>query len=324
MPTITIEEFLNINDRKNNYLKLKRLTSSVGLDNIIDSSYYNRPGMALFRYFIDFAYDKIQVFGRGEANYVITLDKENKIDIFEDLLAHKIPICIFTHSIMPPNSFLDIAIKNNICVVSTTLKTVEMHTKIKDLLEEQFIESVTIHGCLIEVFGVGVLIIGKSGVGKSEATLELIDKGHRLISDDTVEFKKLSDGRIIGKKNEFIKHNMEVRGIGVVDISRLSGMSAIRDRKRLDIVIELEHWQNMEQQYDRMGLDEKFYNILETDIPYLKIPVRSGRNISILIETAAKNFRLKNMGYNSAKELEKNLIIRIEKRKQNIENNNKN
>ena len=320
MPTITIEEFFNINDRKDNYLKLKRLTSSVGLNNIIDSAYYNRPGMALFGYFIDFAYDKIQVFGRGEANYVITLDKENKTDIFKSILSHKIPICIFTHNIMPPTSFIDIAIENNVCVAVANIKTIEMPDRIKYLLEEQFIESITIHGCLVEVFGVGVLIIGKSGVGKSEATLELIDKGHRLISDDTVEFRKLSDGRIIGNKNEFLKHNMEVRGIGVVDISRLSGMSAIRDRKRLDLVIELEYWNNMEQQYDRMGLDEKFYNILDRDIPYLKIPVRSGRNISILIETAAKNFRLKNMGYHSAKELEKNLILRIEKRKQDVEN----
>ena len=192
----------------------------------------------------------------------------------------------------------------------------DMIRNIENLIEEELIESHTVHGGLVEVFGVGVLILGKSGVGKSEATLELISKGHRLISDDTVEFKKLNDGRIIGRKNEFIKHNMEVRGIGVVDISRLSGMSAIRDKKRLDLVIELENW-NDDEQYDRMGLEEKTYNILNTEIPYIKIPVRSGRNICILIETAAKNFRLKEMGYNSAKELNKNLIAQIEKKKAN-------
>ena len=209
---------------------------------------------------------------------------------------------------------MEIAKKNNVCVVISELKTADMVRNIENLVEEEFTESFTIHGGLVEVFGVGVLILGKSGVGKSEATLELISKGHRLISDDTVEFKKLNDGRIIGRKNEFIKHNMEVRGIGVVDISRLSGMSAIRDKKRLDLVIELESW-NDDEQYDRMGLEEKTYNILDTEIPYLKIPVRAGRNICILIETAAKNLRLKEMGYNSAKELNKNLIAQIGKRK---------
>lgn len=226
------------------------------------------------------------------------------------------PLCIFTYNLNPPESFIKIAEKNNVCVIISELKTMDVIRNIENLIEEELIESHTVHGGLVEVFGVGVLILGKSGVGKSEATLELISKGHRLISDDTVEFKKLNDGRIIGRKNEFIKHNMEVRGIGVVDISRLSGMSAIRDKKRLDLVIELENW-NDDEQYDRMGLEEKTYNILNTEIPYIKIPVRSGRNICILIETAAKNFRLKEMGYNSAKELNKNLIAQIEKKKAN-------
>ena len=314
MPKITVEKFLKLNEERNNFLKIKCLTDSIGLDNEIIGYEVNRPGMALFRYFKDFAFERIQIFGNGEGNYVMTLAEEKKIDIFEELFKYKMPICIFTYNLIPPESFLEIAKKNNACVVISELKTADMVRNIENLVEEEFTESFTIHGGLVEVFGVGVLILGKSGVGKSEATLELISKGHRLISDDTVEFKKLNDGRIIGRKNEFIKHNMEVRGIGVVDISRLSGMSAIRDKKRLDLVIELESW-NDDEQYDRMGLEEKTYNILDTEIPYLKIPVRAGRNICILIETAAKNLRLKEMGYNSAKELNKNLIAQIGKRK---------
>ena len=316
MPKITVEKFLSLNEEKNNFLKVRLITDSIGMNNEIISYEVNRPGMALFGYFKDFAFERIQIFGKGEGNYVLTLAKENRLDIFEELFKYKMPICIFTYNLNPPESFIKIAEKNNVCVIISELKTMDMIRNIENLIEEELIESHTVHGGLVEVFGVGVLILGKSGVGKSEATLELISKGHRLISDDTVEFKKLNDGRIIGRKNEFIKHNMEVRGIGVVDISRLSGMSAIRDKKRLDLVIELENW-NDDEQYDRMGLEEKTYNILNTEIPYIKIPVRSGRNICILIETAAKNFRLKEMGYNSAKELNKNLIAQIEKKKAN-------
>ena len=316
MPKITVEKFLSLNEEKNNFLKVRLITDSIGMNNEIISYEVNRPGMALFGYFKDFAFERIQIFGKGEGNYVLTLAKENRLDIFEELFKYKMPLCIFTYNLNPPESFIKIAEKNNVCVIISELKTMDMIRNIENLIEEELIESHTVHGGLVEVFGVGVLILGKSGVGKSEATLELISKGHRLISDDTVEFKKLNDGRIIGKKNEFIRHNMEVRGIGVVDISRLSGMSAIRDKKRLDLVIELENW-NDDEQYDRMGLEEKTYNILNTEIPYIKIPVRSGRNICILIETAAKNFRLKEMGYNSAKELNKNLIAQIEKKKAN-------
>lgn len=316
MPKITVEKFLSLNEEKNNFLKVRLITDSIGMNNEIISYEVNRPGMALFGYFKDFAFERIQIFGKGEGNYVLTLAKENRLDIFEELFKYKMPLCIFTYNLNPPESFIKIAEKNNVCVIISELKTMVMIRNIENLIEEELIESHTVHGGLVEVFGVGVLILGKSGVGKSEATLELISKGHRLISDDTVEFKKLNDGRIIGRKNEFIKHNMEVRGIGVVDISRLSGMSAIRDKKRLDLVIELENW-NDDEQYDRMGLEEKTYNILNTEIPYIKIPVRSGRNICILIETAAKNFRLKEMGYNSAKELNKNLIAQIEKKKAN-------
>lgn len=316
MPKITVEKFLSLNEEKNNFLKVRLITDSIGMNNEIISYEVNRPGMALFGYFKDFAFERIQIFGKGEGNYVLTLAKENRLDIFEELFKYKMPLCIFTYNLNPPESFIKIAEKNNVCVIISELKTIDVIRNIENLIEEELIESHTVHGGLVEVFGVGVLILGKSGVGKSEATLELISKGHRLISDDTVEFKKLNDGRIIGRKNEFIKHNMEVRGIGVVDISRLSGMSAIRDKKRLDLVIELENW-NDDEQYDRMGLEEKTYNILNTEIPYIKIPVRSGRNICILIETAAKNFRLKEMGYNSAKELNKNLITQIEKKKAN-------
>ena len=216
MPKITVEKFLSLNEEKNNFLKVRLITDSIGMNNEIISYEVNRPGMALFGYFKDFAFERIQIFGKGEGNYVLTLAKENRLDIFEELFKYKMPLCIFTYNLNPPESFIKIAEKNNVCVIISELKTMDVIRNIEKLIEEELIESHTVHGGLVEVFGVGVLILGKSGVGKSEATLELISKGHRLISDDTVEFKKLNDGRIIGRKNEFIKHNMEVRGNGVV------------------------------------------------------------------------------------------------------------
>ncbi|WP_297298216.1 HPr(Ser) kinase/phosphatase [uncultured Brachyspira sp.] len=322
MPKLKVSEFLELNEKRNNYLKIRRLTGLAGMENEIFSLDINRPGMALFKYFKDFAFERIQIFGKGEANYVLTLNEENKTDIFEELLSYKIPICIFTYNITPPESFIEIAKKNNICIIISELKTCDLITGIEALAEEKFLESFTIHGGFVEVFGVGILILGKSGVGKSEATLELISKGHRLIADDIVAFTKLRDGRIIGTKNEYTGHFMEVRGIGVVNIERLSGMSAIRNRKKLDLIIELEHWKD-DEQYERTGLYDKTYSILNTEVPYLKIPVRSGRNICILIETAAKNLRLKEeMGYNSAKEFDKALIAQIEKKRMSQQINN--
>lgn len=307
MAKMSVKKFLELNENNNNLLKVRRLTGLSGLDNFITGYEVNRPGMALFKYFEDFAYDRIQVFGQGEGNYVIKLDKENNTGIFRDVLNYTIPICVFTTDIMPPDSFLSVALERNIPVLISELRTNSFIRAVATLLEDEFATVLITHGVFIEVFGVGVFIKGKSGVGKSEATLELISKGHRLIADDSVELRRLNDGLIIGKSSKILQHYMEVRGIGIVDIARLSGMSAIRDRKRLELIVELEYWKD-DDQYDRTGLEDKSENIMGVDIPYLKIPVRSGRNICILIETAAKNHRLKAMGYHSAKELNKLMI----------------
>jgi HPr kinase/phosphorylase len=308
MAKISVKKFLDINDNKNNPLKLRRLTGLAGLeDNFITSHEINRPGMVLFGYYEDFAFDRIQIFGRGEGNYAIKLEEENKIDLIEKFFSYDIPVSIFSHGIMPGELIIKASLDAAKPLLFSELPSGVLIRRISSIFGEEFSAVSVLHGVFIDVFGVGILIKGRSGVGKSEATLELLSRGHRLVADDSVELRRLNDDLIIGKTSKTLAHYMEVRGIGVVDISRLSGMSAIRDRKRLDLIVELVDWDESAD-YDRTGLDDKREDVMGVDISYLKIPIRSGRNVSVLIETASKNHRLKTLGYNSAKELNNNMI----------------
>lgn len=306
MAKISVKHFLELNEQKNNLLKVRQINTG-GIDNKLSTYDVNRPGMALFGYFEYFAFDRIQLFGKGEGNYLRKLNEEGKFSVFDDIFAYKLPICIFSNNIDPPDSFVEKATECNVPILVSELDTSKIVRFLVGLLENEFASSTSLHGVFIEVFGVGIFIKGKSGIGKSEATLELIERGHRLIADDSVEFKRLHDDLVIGRCNKTLKHNMEIRGIGIVDIARLSGMSAIRDRKKLELVILLEDWVDGKK-YDRTGLDDYFETILGVPIRYLCIPVRPGRNVYILIEAAAKNHRLKEMGYHSARELNKRMI----------------
>ncbi len=306
MAKISIQRLLEINDEKSNPLKL-RLVNNVGLSNRISTYDVNRPGMVLFDYFEHFSFDRIQLFGMGEASYVCEMYQNNNSSTIDKIFEYNIPVFLFSNDITPPNGFIDKSTEHEVPIIISELNTSRIVHALINLLEDEFATSTTMHGVFIEVFGVGVFLKGKSGVGKSEATLELIERGHRLVADDSVEFKRLNDNVIVGKTNKVLKHNIEVRGIGIVDVARLSGMSAIRDRKKLELVILLEDWIEAKQ-YDRTGLDDHYENVLGINVPYLCIPVRPGRNVYILIETAAKNQRLKELGYHSAKELNNKMI----------------
>ena len=306
MAKISIQRLLEINDEKSNPLKL-RLVNNVGLSNRISTYDVNRPGMVLFDYFEHFSFDRIQLFGMGEASYVCEMYKNNNSSTIDKIFEYNIPVFLFSNDITPPDDFINKSTEHEVPIIISELNTSRIVHALINLLEDEFATSTTMHGVFIEVFGVGVFLKGKSGVGKSEATLELIERGHRLVADDSVEFKRLNDNVIIGKTNKVLNHNIEVRGIGIVDVARLSGMSAIRDRKKLELVILLEDWVEAKQ-YDRTGLDDHYENVLGINVPYLCIPVRPGRNVYILIETAAKNQRLKELGYHSAKELNNKMI----------------
>lgn len=307
MSRLSIESFLKINDKAGNELAIRSLTGNTGLERKLSSPDINRPGMNLFGYFDHFAFDRVQVFGKGESAYLYKIISENNLEPIDAVLAYNIPLIVFTSSIKPPDVFLAKAKERGISVFISELGTGDFIRKVTAILGEEFAPTVTVHGVFIEVFGIGVLIKGKSGVGKSEVALELIERGHRLIADDSVDFKRLYENQVIGLNNRTLKYNMEVRGLGIVNIARISGMSAIRDKKELELIINLENWDE-NKEYDRTGLEDYTEKILGVDIASHCIPVKPGRNIYVLIETAVKNLRLKELGYHSAREFNSRLV----------------
>lgn len=307
MPSISVDNFFKINESRNNLLRIIRLNGKTGSGNVINSYEVNRPGMALLDYFDYFAFDRIQVFGNGEASYIKKLEGSSDTSVLEKFFQYKIPVCIFSNSVIPPKIFLDIADKNNVAVFSSELRSSLLIRRIFLTLEYEFAQVNKMHGTFIEVYGVGILLRGKSGVGKSEATLELISRGHRLVCDDSVTLKKINDYKIVAETHPILKHYMEVRGLGIIDIAMMSGMNSVESRKKLELIIDLEHAKE-DEPYDRMGLDDEFETIMDVRIPHIRIPVVVGRNISILIETAAKNYRMKKMGYHSAREFNETMI----------------
>ncbi len=308
MAKISVEKILEINAARGNPLKI-RLLNERGLSRTVSTYDVNRPGMALFGYFQYFAYDRVQLFGRGESDYLEKIYESGQYEnsYVKELFNYEMPMFLFSNDFAPPVAFIEKSNEKDIAIIVSKLNTSRIIHVLTSLLEDEFASSTTVHGVFIEVFGVGVLLRGKSGVGKSEVTLELIARGHRLVADDSVEFKRVGDDFVVGRSNKMLQHNMEVRGIGIVDIARLSGISATRAKKKLELIILLEDWVEGKQ-YNRTGLDDQYEEILGVDVPFLCMAVRPGRNICILIETAAKNQRLKDTGYHCARELNKRMM----------------
>ena len=222
--------------------------------------------------------------------------------------------CIFSHDHEPPSIFTELADKGTIPVLVSSLPTNILTTRLTKILEDEFAPRTSVHGVLVEVFGVGILIVGKSGVGKSECALELIERGHRLVADDIVEIRSIADTLLVGSGAKVIQHHMEIRGLGILNINHLFGVRGIRDTKQVQLVVSLVEWDS-KGEYDRLGLEKSVYTILGVEIPLFTIPVKPGRNIPILIETAAMNYRLLKMGYDSAKDFERQLHKRIQEEK---------
>jgi len=295
MPRVKISELLEIKD-----LMFELITGKEGLKNEIDSVDINRPGLALVGFYDNFAYKRIQVIGKGEYAFLqkCSIDKQNQI--VSEFLRFPIPAIVFTHNNEPPECVTREANKNRIPVLKTALSTHDFQLRYYSILSELLAEEITVHGVLMDVFGVGVLLQGESGIGKSETALELIERGHRLISDDVVRIKSLSENVLMGYTDPIIEYNMELRGIGIINIKNIYGVRATKNKTQIDLVIYLEEWK-YQHEYDRIGLEQQYSEILNVRIPKIVIPVRPGRNVPILIETAAMNFRLKSTGYDSAK-----------------------
>ena len=286
-------------------MNLKNLTPDVELnDKEVEVPDINRPALQLSGYFEHFDSERVQIIGYVEYTFLEKLDMEKKKEVYKTLLSYKIPCIIFCRNLPPEQMLLDMAVEADVPIFITEKKTSAFTAEIIRWMNVQLAPCISIHGVLVDVYGVGVLIMGESGIGKSEAALELVKRGHRLVSDDVVEIKKVSDETLVGSAPDITRHFIELRGIGIVDVKTLFGVLSVRETQNIDLVITLEEW-NKEKEYDRLGLEEQYTEFLGNKVVCHQLPIRPGRNLAVIVETAAINYRQKKMGYNAAQELYK-------------------
>ena len=284
-------------------LKLKNLTPEVDMTEIvITTPNINRPALQLAGYFDHFASDRVQIIGYVEYTYLKHLTAEQRVPIYEKFLSSDIPCVIFSSRTEPDDEFLRLAIKYNKPLLASEQETSPFMAECIRALSTMLAPCISIHGVLVDVYGEGVLLMGESGVGKSEAALELVKRGHRLVTDDVVEIRKVDEETLIGRSPAITRHFIELRGIGIVDVKELFGVSSIRESKQIDMVIRLEEWVK-DKEYDRLGLNEEYTEFLGTKVVCHTLPIRPGRNLAVIVETAAANNRQKKLGYNAAQEL---------------------
>ncbi|MDR1788513.1 MAG: HPr(Ser) kinase/phosphatase [Treponema sp.] len=308
----TVLDLMDLELREHNSLNLRCLGGRKGLSRVISMPDLNRPGLTLAGFYDCFVCERIQIFGKGETAYIQKLETEGNIQSLERFFEAVMPCCIFTWGLAPCDTFLALAENAGCPVLQTPVGTTEFVSRLLRILGDIFAPRKSLHGVLVEVYGQGILILGDSGVGKSEAALELIMHGHRLVADDVVELRCVSGNIVMGTgANKIIGHHMEIRGLGIVNVTHLFGIGAIRDKKQVQLVVKLEIW-DAKKDYDRIGLEETYMEILGVSIPLLEIPVKPGRNIPVIIETVAMNERLKKMGYNAAREFNQNILKWLE------------
>lgn len=295
------------------YLGLEILAGARGLSRKINKAEVHRPGLSLTGYLKGFVSSRLLVIGKQEIEFLRELEPKIRTERLKAILTPATPAVIVARGFVAPKEMIAICEKVGVPLFRATSTATNLLSRITFLLLEEFCPSVTLHGTLVEVFGVGVLIQGESSVGKSEAALGLIERGHRLISDDVVRVKKKEGSYLVGSGPELTRHLMEIRGIGIINVAHLYGAVCVRPDKGIDIVVKLEEWDD-QHFYDRVGLDEKFIDILGVSVPYHLLPVKPGRDVVLLLETIALNHRLKDMGYNSAKEFNSKLLETIARR----------
>ena len=268
-------------------------------DVLIQREDVNRPGLQLVGFFDYFDAKRMQLLGRVESTYLEQISAEERRKCFDAFLAHDIPALVITRGMEPFPELMEMAEKYDRTILRTQETTTAFMGALIAALRNYLAPRITRHGVLVEVYGEGVLLLGESGVGKSETAIELVKRGHRLVADDAVEIKRVGVNRLVGSAPELIRHYIELRGIGVVDVQQLFGMSAVREDQDIDLVVNLEQW-NDETMYDRLGLEQLYTVILDVKVPALTVPVKPGRNLAIIVEVAAMNNRHKKMGYNAA------------------------
>lgn len=283
-------------------MDLKNLTPEIDIsDNVVMVPDINRPALQLAGFFNHFDNERVQIIGRVEGAYIATLSEEIRAERYEQLFSYKIPCVIFCRGESPDEEMIKAALKYKIPILQTEKATSSFEAEIIRWMKVMLAPTISIHGVLVDVYGEGVLITGESGIGKSEAALELIKRGHRLVSDDVVEIRKVSDETLIGTAPEITRHFIELRGIGIIDVKTLFGVESVKETQGIDMIIHLEDW-DKSKDYDRFGLEDNYKEILGNKVVCHNIPIRPGRNLAVIVESAAVNWRQKKMGYNAAQE----------------------
>jgi HPr kinase/phosphorylase len=298
--------------RHSEALQLRLLGPAVGFDRVIREPTINRPGLALSGFFAYFAVKRIQVLGSAEQSYLKSLPRDEVRTRSRELFSRSIPCLVISRAAKPPPALLEEAEAAGVAVFRTPMITMRFINAATILLESDFAPVVSEYGSMVDILGIGVMIRGASGIGKSECVLGLIERGYSLVSDDMTRFKAIEGRDLIGTAPELTRHHMEVRGIGIINVASIFGISSTRLEKRLDLVVTLKDWQDLEE-VDRIGLEREFFNILGIPVPHITIPVRTGRDLARLIEVAALDQKLKSLGQNSALEFNERLLRKMQK-----------
>lgn len=295
-------------------LQLKSLNGNVGFDNLVSDKNLHRPGLALAGFVDIFAHQRVQMFGNTEIAYLEHLAPEARRGAFETLFKFAIPCIVVTSSHVLDASLLEMATAHRVAVVQTPYETTKFSFLLSDFLDDQFASQTLVHGSFVDVYGIGLLFVGRSGIGKSEIALDLVERGHRLVADDAVRVTKKGEAILIGTSTEVGKHFMEVRGLGIVDVRSIFGIRAARYQKRVELVVELEEWK-IDEEYTRTGLDQGKTEILGVEVPLIKLPIFPGKNVTVIAEVIALDYLLKHYGYDPASEFSKRLQLAIEEKR---------
>lgn len=302
-------------------MEMKVLNPEVSLDKIkVTTSEINRPALQLTGFFDHFETTRPQLIGNVEYSFLKTMNEEQRKYIYDKLFSYKVPCIIYSSDRNPDEQLIEAATRYNTPVLQTDKTASNFMAEFIRWMNVQLAPMISVHGVLVDIYGEGVLIMGESGIGKSEAALELVKRGHRLVSDDVVEIRKVSDETLVGSTPEITRHFIELRGIGIVDIQTLFGFASVKESQSIDLVIKLEDW-SREKEYDRLGLEEEYIEFLGNKVVCHNIPIRSGRNLAIICECAAVNYRQKKMGYNAAQELYKRVRENLNKNREEDDDN---
>ena len=299
--------------RKGAPLQLEALTGEIGFDREIPSAEASSPGLVLAGYTARFVGDRLHILGETEISYLASLDPEQRRRTLENFFGFDLPCVVITKSQEAPSELLELAQAKGVPVIRTSLKTAEFYRRLKPFLDDVFAPATTLHGSVADVYGVGLLFIGRSGIGKSECVLDLVERGHRLVADDIVQVTRQGVDILIGRGHELAQHHMEIRGIGLIDIKALFGVRSVRQQKRIEVVVQLEDW-DASREYDRTGLTMQHTQILEVDLPVVTVPLNPGKNLTVICEVVAMTHLLRYSGVDVARNFNERLIQRMRER----------